>query len=97
MNETKRLYRVEKGSMIAGVCGGIAEYFNIDPSLVRIAAAALFFAGTLSFWVTWYAPSSCPRRAISTPAIKSARIKTRLPDKRVRCKTSRFATHPLVP
>ncbi len=51
MNETKRLYRVEKGSMIAGVCGGIAEYFNIDPSLVRIAAAALFFAGTLSFWV----------------------------------------------
>ncbi len=49
MNETKRLYRVEKGSMIAGVCGGIAEYFNIDPSLVRIAAAALFFAGTLSF------------------------------------------------
>ena len=69
MNETKRLYRVEKGSMIAGVCGGIAEYFNIDPSLVRIAAAALFFAGTLSFWVTWYAPSSCPRRAIYTPDI----------------------------
>ncbi len=51
MNETKRLYRIEKGSVIAGVCGGIAEYFNIDPGLVRVAAAILFFAGTLSFWV----------------------------------------------
>ena len=35
MNE-KKLYRVEQGKMIAGVCGGIAEYFNIDPSLVRL-------------------------------------------------------------
>ncbi|SBW11591.1 Uncharacterized membrane protein YvlC [uncultured Eubacteriales bacterium] len=51
MNEPKKLYRIEKGGVIAGVCGGIAEYFNIDPSLVRIAAAILFFAGTLSFWV----------------------------------------------
>ena len=36
MNETKKLYRVEQGKMLAGVCGGLAEYFNIDPSLVRI-------------------------------------------------------------
>ena len=26
----KRLYRIEDGKMLAGVCGGIAEYFNID-------------------------------------------------------------------
>lgn len=32
----KRLYRSTKDRMIAGVCGGIAEYFAIDPSLVRI-------------------------------------------------------------
>lgn len=32
----KRLYRVEEGKMICGVCGGIAEYFNIDPTLVRL-------------------------------------------------------------
>ena len=51
MNDYKKLYRVEKGSVVAGVCGGIAEYFNVDPSLVRIIAAVLFFAGTLSFWV----------------------------------------------
>ena len=32
----KRLYRIEQGSKIWGVCGGIAEYFDIDPTLVRL-------------------------------------------------------------
>ena len=33
----KRLYRDEKGKMIAGVCSGMAEYFDIDPTVVRLA------------------------------------------------------------
>lgn len=33
---SKRLYRIEQGKMLAGVCGGIAEYFDVDPSLVRL-------------------------------------------------------------
>lgn len=33
----KRLYRSKKDRMICGVCGGIAKYFNIDPTLVRLA------------------------------------------------------------
>lgn len=32
----KRLYRSKKDRMICGVCGGIANYFNIDPTLVRL-------------------------------------------------------------
>ena len=35
--ENKRLYRSSTNCMIAGVCGGIGEYFNIDPTLVRLA------------------------------------------------------------
>lgn len=35
--ENKRLYRSRKDRMICGVCGGIAKYFNIDPTLVRLA------------------------------------------------------------
>ena len=35
MNEPKKLYRLDHG-MLAGVCGGVAEYFNMDPSLVRL-------------------------------------------------------------
>ena len=33
----KRLYRSSVNYMLAGVCGGIAEYFNIDPTLIRLA------------------------------------------------------------
>ena len=32
----KRLYKSNENKMIEGVCGGIAEYFDIDPTLVRI-------------------------------------------------------------
>lgn len=37
----KRLYKSDKNKMITGVCGGIAEYFNIDPTLVRLGAVVL--------------------------------------------------------
>jgi len=32
----KKLYKSDTDKKIAGVCGGIAEYFNVDPALVRI-------------------------------------------------------------
>ena len=35
----KRLYRTVNGKMVAGVCGGIAEYFNIDPTVIRVVWA----------------------------------------------------------
>lgn len=35
--EQKRLYRSRSQRMVCGVCGGIAEYFNIDPTLIRLA------------------------------------------------------------
>lgn len=37
----KRLFRSETNKMIWGVCGGIAEYFDLDPTLVRLLWAAL--------------------------------------------------------
>ena len=33
----KRLYRSEKNQMLCGVCGGIAEYFDTDPTVIRLA------------------------------------------------------------
>ena len=41
----KKLYRSRKDSRIAGVCGGLAEYFNIDPTWVRLIFILLFFIG----------------------------------------------------
>lgn len=34
--ETKRLYRSHTNKVLAGVCGGLGEYFNIDPVLIRL-------------------------------------------------------------
>ena len=33
----KRLYKISRGKMVDGVCGGIAQYFGLDPTLVRLA------------------------------------------------------------
>lgn len=42
----KRLYKSNENKMIDGVCAGIAEYFNIDPTLVRLGAVVLTCAGS---------------------------------------------------
>ena len=47
----KKLCRATYDKMIGGVCGGIANYFGIDSTLVRLATAILILAGGLSFWV----------------------------------------------
>ena len=47
----KRLYRTEGNyKMVTGVCGGTAEYFDIDPTLVRVAWAIATLCGSLGFW-----------------------------------------------
>ena len=42
---TKRLYRSRTERMVAGVCGGLAEYFDIDPTIVRLVFVLLALAG----------------------------------------------------
>ena len=42
----KRLYRVQEGAKLAGVCGGVAEYLNIDPTVVRLIWALIGLTGT---------------------------------------------------
>ena len=32
----KRLYKIEQGKKLDGVCGGIAEYFDVDPTIIRL-------------------------------------------------------------
>jgi len=52
----KKLYRSTKSSMIGGVCGGLGEYFNIDPTIVRLLAILLVFAegiGLLLYIIAW--------------------------------------------
>ncbi|HWZ95079.1 MAG TPA: PspC domain-containing protein [Opitutaceae bacterium] len=54
MGAPKRFYRIKDGAMLAGVCNGIAAYFNIDPTLVRLAFILLLMVwgtGVLVYFV----------------------------------------------
>lgn len=51
----KRLYKSTRNIMVSGVCGGIAEYLNLDPSIIRIlwviltlASAGIGFIGYIA-------------------------------------------------
>jgi phage shock protein C len=39
---SKRLYRSRRDRMLAGICGGLGEYFDLDPTLIRVATVLLF-------------------------------------------------------
>lgn len=42
-HEPRKLYRSTTNKVIAGICGGLGEYFNVDPNVLRVIAAILFF------------------------------------------------------
>ncbi len=65
MNPEKKLRRPSEDRMIAGVCAGIAEFFGLDISLVRIATLVLILFGGLSIWVyilLWIIVPKAPKR-----------------------------------
>ncbi len=50
----KKLCRIENGKKVFGVCGGIGEYFNIDPTVIRVLWILLIFAagtGLLAYFI----------------------------------------------
>ena len=54
----KRLVRSRKYRMIAGVCGGLAEYFDMDPTVVRllyvvVSVMSVAFPGILVYLILW--------------------------------------------
>ena len=54
--EPKRLFRSKKDRIIGGVCGGLGIYLNVDPVIIRVVTAALFFAGfigLLGYIIAW--------------------------------------------
>ena len=47
----QRLYRSRTDRMIGGVCGGLAAFFNIDPTIVRLIFVLLVLTGSAGFWI----------------------------------------------
>jgi phage shock protein C len=65
----KRLYRSRKDKTIAGVCGGLGEYFNIDPTFIRIVAVLLIFADGVGIWgyiIAWIVMPQRPLETVGT-------------------------------
>lgn len=54
----RRLYLSDSDKKLGGVCGGVAEYFGIDPTIVRLIVAILIlctvFTGALIYFAAWF-------------------------------------------
>lgn len=56
MATAKRLYRSRNNYMLAGICGGLGEYFDVDPTIVRLFVALSFLlagSGLLLYLLAW--------------------------------------------
>jgi phage shock protein C len=56
MEEPRKLYRSRTQRMVAGVCGGLAEYFNIDTTVIRVLFLVLTLfggSGLVVYVVMW--------------------------------------------
>ncbi len=61
----KRLYRSRTDRILGGVCGGLADYFNLDPSLVRLLWVIFclgFGTGVLAYIIAWIIIPEEPQR-----------------------------------
>lgn len=73
----KRLMRSSRDKKIGGVCAGLADYFDLDPTIVRIVwLLAIFFAGTgvLVYLILWIALPLAPIDAPMTVQTTAARV-----------------------
>lgn len=69
-SNARRLTRSRRDRKIAGVCGGIAEYLDVDPTLIRLVAVLALFcgAGFLAYIVAWIVLPEEELQPIATPA-----------------------------
>ncbi|MBU0953290.1 MAG: PspC domain-containing protein [Nanoarchaeota archaeon] len=60
----KRLYRSGKNKVLGGVCGGLGEYFDLDPVIVRlfwVLFALIYGSGILVYLIAWIIIPRNPR------------------------------------
>ena len=60
----KRLYRTEgEEAKIFGVCGGLAEYFGVDPTIVRVIGVVLVLCASAGLWAYLIAALVMPKKS----------------------------------
>jgi phage shock protein PspC (stress-responsive transcriptional regulator) len=72
-SQVKRLYRSRAERMLGGVCGGLGEYFNTDPTLIRLLWTVLTFlslgTGIVAYVIAWAIIPEKPAD-VSRPSVK---------------------------
>ena len=56
METPKKLYKSRKNRILAGVCGGIGEYLNLDPTIIRLVwvfFGLVYGVGVLAYIIVW--------------------------------------------
>ncbi|MCK5744000.1 MAG: PspC domain-containing protein [Caldisericia bacterium] len=53
MSDSRRLFRSRSSKVIGGVCGGIGDYFNIDPVIIRLIMIFIVPAALLIYIIMW--------------------------------------------
>jgi phage shock protein C len=78
--QTKRLFRSRTDVMLGGVCGGLAKYLNVDPTIVRLVFVLLLFIGGSGFWiylVLWLITPVEPRiDPVKVVEVRSEKVET---------------------
>ena len=59
----KRLYKIEEEKKLCGVCGGIAEYFDLDPTIIRLLWIILIFCAGTGILAYFIAALIMPRKS----------------------------------
>ena len=92
-NVSRRLYRSQDERMLGGVAGGLAEYFDIDPTLVRLAFvfASLYIGfGLLPYIILWIVVPKEPEQEETTTGLPAGR------DEQLAEPLARLATEPAI-
>ena len=67
---TKKLYRSTSDRMVAGICGGLGEYFGVDSTLVRlIFVFGAIFTGSALFWAYIIMLIVIPEETVASQAV----------------------------
>ncbi|MDY0297024.1 MAG: PspC domain-containing protein [Acidobacteriota bacterium] len=75
----KRLYRSRKDRVISGICGGIGEYFDVDPVLVRVGAVLLIFTGGVGLIAYIVGIFIIPEEPLDRETLETAALTTDVP------------------
>jgi len=85
MNQTKRLYKSQTNKVLAGVCGGIGEYFEMDPVVIRLlylvimvftAVAPGVVVYLIAMFVIPKGPAMMPSKVVEAHEVPSEKVET---------------------